>query len=119
MKSIDTATSKEIAKYLNHLWDIAWEKSNHHTDDYITTYSKCTEDEWQVWRNLYHFIFSDNISKKIYKRFPEFEYSDPDSSYYRDISAFINAFGEFAENYNENDENTELFPTFEKYSEQL
>lgn len=106
--TIDTATPKEIAEYLDHLHDIAWEKSNHKTDEY-----EGDENVGKVWRNLYDFVFSDNISHKLTKRFGILDYYDPDTSYYADVTAYINAFKEFAETYDENP--TGMFPTFDEY----
>ena len=105
MKSIDTATPKEIAKYLEHLYDVAWEKANHKTDEDEDGYA------YEVWKALYNFIFSDNISGKLRARFGKLDYYDPDASYYRDVRAYINAFKEFSETYEENN----MFPTFETF----
>ena len=108
MNNIDTATPKEIAEYLDHLHDIALEKSNHKTNE-----DECDENVCKVWRNLYDFVFSDNISHKLTKRFGRLDYYDPDTSYYEDVTAYINAFKEFAETYGENQ--TGMFPTFDEY----
>lgn len=93
-KTIDTATPKEIAEYLNYLYDTAWEKSNHKTD----SDSDC-EDSCKIWRDLYYFVFSDEISHKLTKRFGRLDYYDPDTSYYEDVTAYIDAFKEFADCY--------------------
>ena len=61
----------------------------------------------------YIFVFSDNISHKLTKRFGILDYYDPDTSYYEDVTAYINAFKEFAETYGENQ--TGMFPTFDEY----
>lgn len=106
--TIDTATPKEIAEYLDHLHDIALEKSNHKTNE-----DECDENVCKVWRNLYDFVFSDNISHKLTKRFGILDYYDPDTSYYEDVTAYINAFKEFAETYGENQRG--MFPTFDEY----
>lgn len=55
------------------------------------------DPEHYIWAEMYHQIFSETISKKIFKEFPDFHYCDPDSSYYEDVSAFINAFVEYAQ----------------------
>ncbi len=44
----------------------------------------------------YDKIFSANVSQKIWKMFPAFEYFDPDASYYEDVEAFVNNFGDWA-----------------------
>lgn len=106
MNSIETATPREIADYLNYLTDTAWKKAEHKTD----------EDSGfahEIWRRLYDVIFSEEVSKKIHNRFKDFDYYDPDTSYYRDIMAFVNAFTEYANNYA--DSTNSLFPTFEEY----
>ena len=49
-----------------------------------------------VWENLYNRVFSDEVSTIIFRLFPDFNYHDPDTSYYEDVVAFINAFIEYA-----------------------
>ena len=57
------------------------------------------EDWEESWKDLYDFIFSEDISKKIYEAFPDFHYYDPDTTYEEDVLAFIRAFDEYS-NYN-------------------
>ena len=106
--TIDTATPKEIAEYLEHLYDIAWEKSNHKKDS-----DPNCGNAWKVWRDLYDFVFSNKIAHKLTERFGILDYYDPDTSYYEDVTAYINAFKEFSETYDENP--TGMFPTFDEY----
>lgn len=48
----------------------------------------------------------------IYKRFPNFVWFDPDTSYYEDVNAFIEAFKNYAKNIsNGSNEDLELFPS--------
>lgn len=110
-KNLDTATPIEIANYLNHLWDIAWEKSEHKTDE-----EDGNENASNIWETLYNMVFSENISRKLKKRFGRLDYYDPDASYYRDVTAYIRAFDEFAKNYADSPRN--MFPTFEEYSKE-
>lgn len=49
-----------------------------------------------AWKELYDFIFSVDISKKIHGAFPDFHYIDPDSTYEEDVLAFIRAFSEYS-----------------------
>ena len=49
-----------------------------------------------IWKELYDKIFSENISKWIFKSCPDFHYTDPDASYYDDVNAFIDGFCEYA-----------------------
>ena len=93
MKNIDTATPKEISDYLQYLYNIAWEKSEH---------KKVAE----IWKNLYDFVFSAEISRKLSERFGRLNYPDPDASYYDDVTAYIEAFSNYANN---------VFPSFEDY----
>ena len=49
-----------------------------------------------IWAELYGNIFCEEVSKYIFTRFPDFHYSDPDASYYDDVTAFIYAFEDYA-----------------------
>ena len=40
------------------------------------------------WDEKYNFIFSEHISKQIFKALPDFSYYDPDSGYQDDVMAF-------------------------------
>ena len=51
--------------------------------------SECSEEAWEA---LYHFVFSDRVSNKIYEILPNFEWYDPDATYREDVCAFIGAF---------------------------
>jgi hypothetical protein len=50
---------------------------------------ECSEEAWEA---LYHFVFSDRVSNKIYEILPNFEWYDPDATYREDVCAFIDAF---------------------------
>lgn len=50
-----------------------------------------------AWAKLYDFVFSDDISRRIHYEFADFEWYDPDTTYYEDVTAFIKAFKEFAD----------------------
>lgn len=43
------------------------------------------------WDEKYNFVFSEHISKQIFKALPELSYYDPDSDYQDDVLAFYNA----------------------------
>ena len=107
MKTIETSSAQEIAEYLEHLYNIARDKAfeNHHD------YSKIYDDT--AWEKLYNKIFSDEISRAICKRFLSFDWYDPDTSYYEDVNAFIEAFKNYAKNIN--NKNVELFPSINTY----
>ena len=85
MKTIETSSAQEIAEYLQYLYNIARDKAleNH------PTYSKMYDDN--AWEKLYHKVFSEEISRVIYKRFPNFDWFDPYTSYYEDVNTFIEA----------------------------
>lgn len=74
----DTATKEEIAETLN-----TW--LNYTID----------EDTCDGWKRLYNRIFSDGVSEKIWTRFPDFHYPDPDTSYEEDAKAFISGFDDY------------------------
>jgi len=109
MKTIETSSAQEIAEYLEYLYNIARDKAfeNHHD------YSKIYDDN--AWEKLYHKVFSDEISLAICKKFPNFDWYDPDTSYYEDVDAFIEAFKNYAKNIS--NENGELFPSINTYFE--
>jgi len=109
MKTIETSSAQEIAEYLEYLYNIARDKAfeNHHD------YSKMFDDN--AWQQLYDKVFSDEISRAICKKFPNFDWYDPDTSYYDDVCAFIEAFKKYAKN--NSNENGELFPSINTYFE--
>jgi len=110
MKTIETASAQEIAEYLEYLYNIARDKAFENNHDY----SKIYDDT--AWEKLYHKVFSDEISRIICKRFPNFDWYDPDTSYYEDVNAFIEAFKKYAKNIN-NENDGELFPSINTYFE--
>lgn len=73
----------ELAKHLRDEWDKAYDKCNGDTRN------------TEVWGELYDYIFSNNISMKVWDEFPDFHYSDPDASYYDDVTAFMTAFEDY------------------------
>ena len=109
MKTIETSSAQEIAEYLEYLYNIARDKALENHPNYIKIY----DDE--VWEKLYHKVFSEEISRVIYKKFLNFDWYDPDTSYYEDVNAFIEAFKNYAKN--SNNENEELFPSINTYFE--
>ena len=109
MKTIETSSAQEIAEYLEYLYNIARDKALENHPNYIKIY----DDE--VWEKLYHKVFSEEISRVIYKKFPNFDWYDPDTSYYEDVNACIEAFKNYAKN--SNNENEELFPSINTYFE--
>lgn len=52
----------------------------------LSTYSE------EAWEALFHFVFSENISRKICEILPRFDWYDPDTTFQEDVCAFINAF---------------------------
>lgn len=53
-------------------------------------------DDDEVWSKLYDKIFSEDVARKIWKMFPDFEYYDPDTSYYEDLQALVSSFVDWA-----------------------
>jgi len=47
------------------------------------------------WDIIYEIIFCDDVIGVIRKRFQDFTWSDPDSSYSDDVCSFIDAFVEY------------------------
>ena len=84
MKTIETSSAQEIAEYLQYLYNIARDKALENHPNYIKIY----DDD--VWEKLYHKVFSKEISRVICKRFPNFDWYDPDTSYYFLFNSFIN-----------------------------
>lgn len=107
--TIETATPYEIAQYLKHLEDIAWDKASEDTVDGERRNSA-------VWKQLYETIFSKEISRKIMDRFPNFSWYDPDEDYYDDVTSFIRDFVEYSEQHT-NEDGTPLFPSFGDWKE--
>lgn len=83
MYGVRKATKQEIAEYLKRLRGEAWEESEGDTDS-------------GVWEKLYEKVFSPTCSVFIYKEWPDFEWSDLDTTYQEDVCAFIDAFCEYA-----------------------
>jgi len=50
-------------------------------------------DDFLTWDEKYNLIFSDKISRKVFKLI-NLNYYDPDTSYQEDVTAFINAFND-------------------------
>ena len=50
-------------------------------------------DDFLTWDEKYDLIFSDKISRKVFKLI-NLNYYDPDTSYQEDVSAFMSAFNE-------------------------
>lgn len=57
-------------------------------------------DDDEVWSKLYDKIFSENVARKMWKMFPDFEYYDPDTSYYEDLQALVSSFVDWAKGEN-------------------
>ena len=49
-----------------------------------------------VWGKLYDKIFSEDVAQKVWRMFPDFDYYDPDASYYEDLHAFVSSFVDWA-----------------------
>ena len=66
-------------------------------DTYNRVLKECDYDKKSpIWAELYGDIFCEEASQYIFNRFPDFHYSDPDASYYDDVTAFIYAFEDYA-----------------------
>lgn len=59
-----------------------------------------SEDD-EVWGKLYDRIFSNDVAQKVWKMFPDFDYYDPDATYYEDLRAFVSNFVDWAKGENE------------------
>ena len=77
MYIIKKATKQEIAYIIKDIKNQAWR-------------------EEATWQEVYDKIFSEKISQQIFEEFPDFHYSDPDTSYQEDVCAFVDAFCEYA-----------------------
>ncbi len=77
MYIIKKATKQEIAYIIKDIKNQAWR-------------------EEATWEEVYDKIFSEKISQQIFEEFPDFHYSDPDTSYQEDVCAFVDAFCEYA-----------------------
>lgn len=49
-----------------------------------------------IWSKLYDKIFSKDVARKMWNMFPDFDYYDPDASYYEDLHAFVSSFVDWA-----------------------
>lgn len=49
-----------------------------------------------IWSKLYDKIFSEDVARKMWNMFPDFDYYDPDASYYEDLHAFVSSFVDWA-----------------------
>lgn len=84
--SIETSSPNEIAHYLKSLKDIAYNKA-------CADSSVKNSSDSSVWEKLYNFVFSEEISHVIVRRF-NFSWYDPDTTYYEDVTSFIDQFCE-------------------------
>lgn len=98
MNDIKSAPAKRIAEYLNHLYDLAYEKSN--------------GDDDEIWTSLFNAVFRPEVSGVIYEKYPDFNPYIPDTSYQEDVCSFIFEFDRYAYG---NGNNGMVFPTFEEY----
>ena len=55
-------------------------------------------ESWDVWEPVYHRIFSDDMSRVIYKLIPSFDPYIPDTSYGEDVLSFWREFVEVMDN---------------------
>ena len=55
------------------------------------------QTEHPIWENVYDNVFSSKISKRLFEEYPDFEYADPDTSYYEDVAAFLYALEAYIE----------------------
>ena len=77
MYIIKKATKQDIAYIIKDIKNQAWR-------------------EEATWEEVYDKIFSEEISQQIFEEFPDFHYSDPDTSYQEDVCTFVDAFCEYA-----------------------
>lgn len=54
-----------------------------------------------IWGKLYDKIFSEDVARKMWKMFPDFDYYDPDASYYEDVQALVSSFVDWARGEND------------------
>lgn len=54
------------------------------------------DHEDTIWGKLYDKIFSEDVAQKVWRMFPDFDYYDPDASYYKDLYAFVSSFVDWA-----------------------
>lgn len=108
MKTIENASAKEIVEYLDYLYNTALDKA---FCDGMEVFDN------NIWKRLYSKVFSDEISRAICKKFPDFNWYDPDTAYYEDVIAFIEAFKNYVKNISNESESDELFPSINTYFE--
>ena len=72
-----------LANYLNDLWKTTYQQSKGDVNN-------------SVWNELYDIVFSENISMMIFNTYHDFNYYDTDTTYYEDVTAFIQAFDDYA-----------------------
>ena len=108
MKTIENASAKEIAEYLNYLYNAAYDVA-------VRDFCDGIEVRDNIWKELYDKVFSDEISRVICGRLPNFNGYDPDTTYHSDVKAFIEAFKNYAKNIS--NENEGLFPSINTYFE--
>lgn len=111
LNSIATAPIADIANYLKYLKEKAGEHCGYKSD--VPGDSNYSEVAYDTWRNLYDTVFSEQVSHAICKRFTNFDWYDPDTSYKEDVCAFIDAFIEYADNLTDNNGD----PLFEGFGE--
>ena len=107
--TIETANPRVIAQYLNDLLAIISNDILEMSEEY----------ELDAWKELYNFVFSEEISKKIHERFPDFHYADPDTTYQEDVITFINAFSEYAGFGIKKKAGPRILPSFEDWCSEM
>lgn len=74
-----------IAFHLQLKWNEMWAITNGDTNS----------PEWGL---LYDYVFSEVVASRIARMFPGFTWLDPDTTYYADVTAYINGFNEYVGN---------------------
>ena len=105
--SLKTAPPLVISEYLESLLDKAYEieSNDPNKDDY--------NYENPIWIRLFNTVFSDEISRIIYKRFPDFEPYIPDTTYGEDVRSFIEKFKDYSRSCGSR------FQTFEEWLDEI
>lgn len=57
--------------------------------------NKIFKSEDYDWEEKYDMIFCEELSRRVLKLAPRFEYHDPDTSYEQDVTAFVKQFNDY------------------------